>query len=45
MNELSVNNNEKLRRSEKRSAFMICHLIPMMNAALDSYKVDVCFDY
>ena len=43
MNELSVN-NEKLKRSEKRSAFMMCHLIPMMNAALDSYKVDVC-DY
>ena len=25
-----------------RSAFMICHLIPMMNQALDSYKRDVC---
>ena len=31
-----------LKKNEVRNAFMICHLIPMMNAALDSYKHDVC---
>ena len=25
-----------------RSAFMLCHIIPMVNAALESYKRDVC---
>lgn len=41
MRELSAPGKE-LKRSERRSAFMICHLIPIMNAALDSYKQDVC---
>lgn len=31
-----------LQKTDIRNAFMICHLIPMMNSALDSYKRDVC---
>jgi hypothetical protein len=27
---------------QKRTAFMICHLIPLMNMALGDYKRDVC---
>ena len=37
-----LSSGDKLKRSERRSAFMICHLIPTMNAALDVYKKDVC---
>jgi len=32
----------KTRRQETRTAFMLCHLIPMVNAALVQYKRDVC---
>ena len=41
MRELTMS-GDKLQRSERRSAFMICHLIPIMNVALDLYKKDVC---
>ena len=27
---------------QKRTAFMICHLIPLLNMALEDYKSDVC---
>ena len=31
---------ESQKRVQKRMAFMICHLIPLMNIALEEYKVD-----
>ena len=29
-------------KTSMRTAFMLCHLIPMVNSALESYKRDVC---
>ena len=37
-----LNNQLSITKVEKRTAFMICHLIPLMNMALDDYKSDVC---
>ena len=40
---LANNNDNKVkRRQDTRTAFMLCHLIPMVNAALENYKRDVC---
>ncbi|KAL7519711.1 hypothetical protein ACHAWX_004470 [Stephanocyclus meneghinianus] len=36
---LNSYSNDKV---QKRTAFMICHLIPLMNMALGDYKRDVC---
>ena len=30
------------KKKQMRTGFMLCHLIPLMNMALDEYKVDVC---
>ena len=30
------------KKKETRTVFMLCHLIPMMNMALEEYKLDVC---
>mmetsp|Transcript_18288 Transcript_18288/g.39529 ORF Transcript_18288/g.39529 Transcript_18288/m.39529 type:complete len:546 (+) Transcript_18288:265-1902(+) len=47
MNELdSVENDISLpevhKKKQMRTGFMLCHLIPLMNMALDDYKSDVC---
>lgn len=39
-NDPSMSANQ--RKKEARTAFMLCHLIPLMNMALDDYKRDVC---
>ena len=33
---------ENQKKKQMRTGFMLCHLIPMMNMALDDYKLDVC---
>lgn len=33
--------SESQKKVQKRMAFMICHLIPLMNIALEEYKVDM----
>lgn len=37
-----LKNQLSITKVQKRTAFMICHLIPLMNMALDDYKSDVC---
>ena len=37
-----LKNRLSISKVQKRTAFMICHLIPLMNMALDDYKSDVC---
>ncbi len=39
-NDASLSGNEK--KKQIRAGFMLCHLIPLMNMALDDYKQDVC---
>ena len=34
--------SEKSKKKEMRTAFMLCHLIPLMNMALEDYKSVVC---
>ena len=47
VNELdSIENDSSLsllqKKKQARTGYMLCHLIPMMNLALDDYKSDVC---
>ena len=39
MHDLDSGSGDKV---QKRTAFMLCHLIPLMNMALDDYKSDAC---
>lgn len=34
--------DSSVNKVQKRMAFMICHLIPLLNMALEDYKTDVC---
>ena len=34
--------SENQKKVQMRTAFMLCHLIPLMNMALEEYKLDVC---
>ena len=44
VNELDLAANLTMNEQKKltRTAFMLCHLIPLMNMALNDYKQDVC---
>jgi hypothetical protein len=35
--------NDSPSRQQVRTAFMLCHLIPLLNRALLSYRRDVCY--
>ena len=39
---MKVLDSPSVGKIEKRMAFMICHLIPLMNMALVDYKSDAC---